>query len=97
MKGYLYILECANGLYYTGSTIDLRRRLEEHHTGKGSNFTRNNLPVELVYYEEYERIDFAFDREKQIQGWSHAKKKALIEGKVELLPELAKAYFLKGK
>ena len=97
MKGYMYILECANGKYYTGSTIDLQRRLEQHQTGEGANFTRKNRPVKLVYYEEYPRIDEAFYREKQVQGWSHSKKKALIEGKVELLPELAKAYFLKEK
>jgi putative endonuclease len=46
----------------------------------------------LVYYEEYQRIDEAFYREKQIQGWSRKKKEALIEGNAELLPELAIAY-----
>ncbi len=92
MKGYMYILLCSDGSYYTGSTIDLERRLTQHKNGKGANHTKNHLPVELVYYEEYQRIDEAFYREKQIQGWSRKKKEALINGKSELLPNLAIAY-----
>lgn len=56
-----------------------------------SDFTKGNLPVKLIYYEEYERIDLAFRREKQIQGWSRKKKEALIKGKFEELPELSKS------
>ena len=80
MKGYLYILICADGSYYTGSTTDLGRRLAEHQSGRGSNHTRKRLPVQLMYFEEYNRIDLAFCREKQIQGWSRKKKEALING-----------------
>ena len=85
----MYILECANGQYYTGSTIDLERRLEEHQKGKGANFTRKHLPVKLVYYEEYQRIDEAFYREKQVQGWSHKKKESLINAEINKLHELS--------
>lgn len=92
MRGYMYILLCANGSYYTGSTIDLERRLAQHQNGEGANHTKKHLPVTLVYYEEYPRIDTAFYREKQVQGWSRKKKEALIEGNSESLPELAKAY-----
>jgi putative endonuclease len=92
MKGYMYILLCSDGSYYTGSTIDLERRLEQHQNGEGANHTKKRLPVTLVYYEEYPRIDIAFYREKQVQGWNRKKKETLIEGKIELLPELAKAY-----
>ena len=92
MKGYMYILLCADGSYYTGSTTDLERRLEQHQNGEGANHTKKRLPVSLLYYEEYSRIDEAFYREKQVQGWSRKKKEALIEGKSELLPLLAKAY-----
>jgi putative endonuclease len=91
MKGYTYILKCSNGKYYTGSTINLEKRLEEHNLGEGSNFTRKNLPVKLVYFEEHERIDLAFQREKQIQGWSRKKKEALINYEFEKLRELAKS------
>ncbi len=92
MKGYTYILKCSNDKYYTGSTIDLERRIAQHQAGEGANFTRKNLPVELVYYEEFQRIDQAFYREKQIQGWSRKKKEALIKGEHDKLPELSKNY-----
>ncbi len=92
MKGFMYILLCADGSYYTGSTTDLERRLEQHQNGEGANHTKKRLPVSLLYYEEYSRIDEAFYREKQVQGWSRKKKEALIEGKSDLLPLLAKAY-----
>jgi len=88
-KGYMYILKCFDGTYYTGSTTDLELRLAQHKTGEGTNYTKRRLPVELVYYEEYSRIDDAFFREKQVQGWRRAKKEALIKGSPELLPELA--------
>ncbi|MBT8219442.1 MAG: GIY-YIG nuclease family protein [Bacteroidia bacterium] len=86
---FIYILLCADGSYYTGSTIDLWRRLSQHQNGEGANHTKKRLPVELVYYEEYSRIDVAFKREKQIQGWSRAKKSALIHNNQHLLPMLA--------
>ncbi len=89
MKAYTYILQCADGSYYTGSTKNLERRLAQHQCGEGAKYTRKHLPVKLVYYEEYDRIDTAFYREKQIQGWSRKKKEALINGTPELLPELA--------
>ena len=91
--GYMYILKCSDGTYYTGSTKDLEKRLFEHQSGNGANYTGKRLPVELVYYELYDRIDTAFLREKQVQNWSNSKKKALIEGKYEKLPNLAKKVF----
>ena len=92
MKGYMYILECADGTYYTGSTNNLEKRLWEHNNFMGANYTKKKHPSRLVYFEEYQRIDAAFYREKQVQGWSHAKKKALIDGEHGKLPELAIAY-----
>jgi putative endonuclease len=92
MKGYMYILECNDGSYYIGSTIDLDARLEEHQRGEGANHTKKRLPVKLVYFEEYPRIDEAFLREKQVQGWSRKKKEALIHGEPGMLPILAIAY-----
>jgi putative endonuclease len=89
--GYMYIVECSDGTYYTGSTKNLERRIEEHNSpDRGANYTRMRQPVELVYYEEYDRIDWAFYREKQVQKWSQKKKLALIEAAPELLPKLAK-------
>ena len=92
MLGFVYILECADGSFYTGSTIDLELRLKQHESGNGANHTKKRLPVKLVYYEVYHRIDEAFYREKQIQGWSRKKKIALIEEKAHLLPLLSRNY-----
>lgn len=85
----MYTLECSNGAYYTGSTIDLALRLEQHQNGEGANFTKKYLPVKLVYYEEFMRIDEAFYREKQVQGWGRKKKEALANGFLDTLHELA--------
>jgi putative endonuclease len=87
--GYMYILECADGTYYTGSTTNLTLRLAQHMAGEGSNHTKNRLPVKLVYHEEFYRIDLAFNREKQVQGWSRKKKEALINGWEEELKKAA--------
>jgi len=92
MKGYMYILECADGSYYTGSTNNLKYRLFQHERGEGSNHTRKRLPVRLLYFEEFARVDEAFNREKQVQGWNRKKKEALMKGDPDLLSELAKAY-----
>ena len=88
--GYMYILECADGSFYTGSTVNLKLRIEQHQNGEGAKHTKNNSPVKLIYYEPYDRIDAAFAREKQIQGWSRAKKIALINGNADLLRQLSK-------
>jgi len=89
----MYILKCSDGSYYTGSTKNLELRLQQHQNGEGSNHTAKRLPIELIYAEEYPRIDWAFEREKQIQGWSRKKKEALIEGRLDELLELAKKIF----
>jgi putative endonuclease len=86
----MYILECSDGSYYTGSTVNLEARLWQHENGLGANHTRKHLPVKLVYSEFYDYVSDAFYREKQVQGWSRAKKRALIEGRHEDLPKLAK-------
>ena len=86
---YIYILECADGSYYTGSTTDLERRLWEHQNGQGAKYTAKRLPVTLVYCDVCDRIDDVFFREKQIQGWSRKKKKALINGETNQLHRFA--------
>ncbi|SEK38121.1 putative endonuclease [Aquimarina amphilecti] len=88
----MYILACSDGSYYTGSTKDLDRRLQQHQNGEGANHTKKRLPVRLLYYEQYDRIDTAFYREKQVQGWSRAKKEALMNGDLDTLPGLSIAY-----
>ncbi|MFY0630851.1 MAG: GIY-YIG nuclease family protein [Flavobacteriaceae bacterium] len=92
VNGYVYILECSDGSYYTGSTKDITKRIEQHKNGHGANHTKKRLPISWVYLEEFTRIDEAFYREKQIQGWSRKKKEALIKGDFNQLPKLSKAY-----
>ena len=94
---WMYILKCADESYYVGSTRNLDLRLSQHQSGKGSRYTSGRLPVELVYAEEYERIDDAYAREKQVQNWGRAKREALIHSDFEALPQLAKKKFMKKK
>jgi putative endonuclease len=86
---YMYMLECVDGSYYTGSTTDLERRLWQHQQGEGANHTAKRLPIKLVYCEFYDRVSDAFYREKQVQGWNRKKKEALIAGDTNLLHQLS--------
>jgi putative endonuclease len=76
--GYFYMLMCADGTFYVGSTRDLLRRLWEHREGLGAEYTRTRLPVRLVYFEQYERVSEAWGRERTVHGWVRSKKKKLI-------------------
>nr|WP_240186714.1 GIY-YIG nuclease family protein [Pedobacter namyangjuensis] len=65
---------------YTGVTNDLEIRLEQHRAGENSySFTKKYKCFYLVYFERFQYVDHAIDREKEIKGWSRAKKNALIE------------------
>lgn len=86
-----YIIECADGSYYCGSTWNLQRRVREHNDGVGCQYTRptRRRPVTLVWHLDFERVDEAFGLEKQIQNWSRAKRQALIDGRIEDIGALA--------
>lgn len=88
---YLYILRCADGKFYVGSIEDLEDRMRRHNGGYGSDFTKLHKPVELVYTEEFPTYKEAFKRERQLHGWSHAKKEALINGDIQKLKELSRS------
>jgi predicted GIY-YIG superfamily endonuclease len=90
MKSWLYILRCADGSYYTGSTNDLPLRMAQHQAGDGGAYTSARLPVELVYSQDFPSEHQAFIRERQVKGWSRAKKAALIRGDFETLVELSR-------
>ena len=94
MKEYcVYILECADGRYYTGVTNDLERRLAEHQTGLDPKaWTYSRRPVKLVFHTQTNSIEYAIELEKRIKGWRKEKKKALIDNAYDLLPELSLAY-----
>ena len=98
-NAWLYILRCADGSLYVGSTVDLEARLWQHQEGQGAAYTRRRgrRPVELVYAEPFESVFMAFCREKQIQGWSRAKRLAYIEQRYDELPELAERYATKRR
>lgn len=89
---HLYILLCADNSYYTSVTKNLARRMKQHHEGKAV-YTTTRLPVKLVYQEKFVSEEAAVAREKQIKGWTRAKKEALIQGAGERLPQLAKKRF----
>lgn len=89
-QAYVYILKCKDNSLYVGSTFDMDLQLLQHQSGEGANYTKNKLPVELVYIELYDRIDIAFEREHQLKKWCRAKKQALIDENYEKLHELAK-------
>lgn len=86
---FTYILHCADGSYYTGSTDELEKRIAEHKSGEGCTWTRKRLPVEFVWRQEFATREEARAAEYQIKGWNRAKKEALIAGDFDLLHILA--------
>lgn len=86
---WMYILRCADGSYYGGSTVNLELRLAEHEQGLGSNHTARRRPVTLVHATEFAGVQEAYEREGQVKHWSRAKKEALINGPWDRLPILA--------
>lgn len=76
---YVYILKCADGTLYTGWTTDIEKRLITHNSGNGAKYTRSRLPVELVYFEEYEEKSHALKREREIKSLSRNQKSELID------------------
>lgn len=88
-RAYVYILECSDGKYYTGSTTDLERRMYEHRNKKYKGYTSYRLPVKLVYSQEFNNYNEAFQFERKIKTWSRAKKEALIKGDFTKLHKLA--------
>ena len=76
---YVYILRCSDESLYTGWTNSLEKRIKAHNNGKGAKYTKARLPVELVYFEEYEDKIEAMRREYEIKQLTRVKKLKLIE------------------
>jgi len=90
MTAFVYILRCADGSYYVGSTRKgLEARVAEHNAGQYGGYTKARRPVELAFQQSFERIDDAISAERQIKGWSRAKKEALMRGEWSKLKQLA--------
>ena len=88
---YLYILLCADGSYYIGTTVSgLDRRIAEHQDGAFGGYTSTRRPVKLVYHQHFVRLDDAARAERQVKGWRREKKEALIRGDFALLPALSR-------
>jgi putative endonuclease len=91
MQIFVYIVRCADGSYYVGSTRgNLETRIGQHNAGTFGGYTSTRLPVELVFSQEFDRLTDAFSAERRIKGWSREKKEALIRGDYEALQWLAR-------
>jgi putative endonuclease len=92
MPAFVYILRCADGSYYVGSTRgeSVERRFAEHEAGIYVGYTATRRPVTLVWSAEFERILEAVHFERRVKGWSRAKKEARIRGDWDGLPPLAR-------
>ena len=91
MGAYVYILECADGRFYVGTTRgSLERRVAEHNDGTHGGYTKSRRPVRLVFSEQFENITDAIAAERQLKGWSRAKKIALIRGDIAALREASR-------
>ena len=82
---FVYLVRCVDGSLYCGSTEQLDARISAHNDGSGGAYTRRHRPVTLVFSEEHATFQSAAKRERQIKGWSAAKKEALIAGDVDTL------------
>jgi putative endonuclease len=78
MTCYCYILECADGTYYTGWTTDPERRLAQHNKGNAAHYTSTRRPVKLVYLEELPDKRSAMKRERAIKALPRKKKMELF-------------------
>jgi putative endonuclease len=75
---YCYIVECADGTYYTGWAIDPEKRVQVHNKGRGAKYTKTRRPVKLVYVEEQPDRSTALKRERAIKKMTREKKQKLF-------------------
>lgn len=88
---FVYIIECADGLYYTGVTNNLERRISEHNEGLDpKSFTYKRRPVVLKYAQLFNDVNQAISWEKQLKGWNRKKKEALFKEDWEAIIRLSK-------
>ena len=79
MTRYVYIVECSDRTFYTGSTGNIEKRLQEHNRGKaGAKYTRARRPVKLVYVESCSTLSMALKREAEIKRLPRPQKVVLI-------------------
>jgi putative endonuclease len=84
-------VRCSDGSYYSGTARDgLEKRVAEHNSGIYGGYTATRRPVALVFSQWFDRIVDAIAAERQVKGWSRAKKEALIQGDFEQLKILTR-------
>jgi putative endonuclease len=90
MPAFVYMVRCSDGSYYIGSTrASLEQRISQHNTSHFGGYTAKRRPVTLVFHQEFQRITDAIAAERQLKGWSRAKKEALIRGDYDTIKALA--------
>jgi len=87
---WVYILQCSDGSYYTGSTSNLEKRVSEHKLGIIKGYTSSRRPVKLVYSQYFPDVHEALLAERKIKCWSRKKKEALINNDFETLRKLSR-------
>ena len=87
---WTYMVQCSDGSYYVGHTDNLEMRIAQHNAGTYVCYTAERLPVKLVWSSEFSTRAEALERERQLKGWSRAKKSALICGDWEAIKVLSK-------
>lgn len=87
---YLYILKCADGSYYIGTTrTELEIRVAQHNAGTFAGYTSSRRPVTLIFSQRFDRITDAIECERKLKKWSRAKKEAFMRGDFSELQKLA--------
>ena len=77
---FVYIVQCRDGSFYTGSTGNVEKRIWEHNFGKrGAKSIRGKRPVKLVFKEIFDLKIEALRREREIKGWARIKKENLVK------------------
>ena len=95
MSFFAYILRCADGSHYVGHTDDLEARIGAHQSGSIPGYTQKRRPLQLVWSQDFHSREDALAAERQIKGWSRAKKEALIRGDWEAVQLLSRKLFLR--
>ena len=89
---FVYILRCADDSFYVGLAEDVESRLAAHNEGRFGGYTSTRRPVTVVHVQEFPTYESAYARERQLKGWTHAKKEALVRGDAETLKQLSRSH-----
>ena len=97
MAFWAYVVRCADGSYYTGHTDDIERRIPQHNSGEIAGYTQKRRPVELMWCQDFATRLEALEAERQVKGWSRAKKEALFRADWQRIRELASRTMLRDE